>query len=347
MGESFILVVMIDNPGISLPVMYSTPRADAVAHYVAARYAMAGPIECSLLHRGFNDSFEVRSGDGKHAVLRLSSRRARGEADVASETAFVAYLDQAGIPVAAPVPARDGTLFGTAQLPEGPRPAVLFRYAGGRAPQWESTADARANGVTLARIHRAAGGYADLNEGRYRLDLDHLLHRPLTALLGLRSLDTSAKERFKELASRLSTAVGTRGDLTWTRCHGDCHGFNARILENGTNAGQATFFDFDDGGSGYVAYDLAVFLWARVSFQRRGHAMWHEFIGGYRSIHPIAPADFEAAHLFVPIRHIWLLGEYASRIEGWGSENVPATFLVKELDFLLSWEREKLSPGLF
>ena len=30
-----------------------------------------------------------------------------------------------------------------------------------------------------------------------------------------------------------------------------------------------------------------------------------------------------------------------------GSQNVPATFLIKELDFLLSWEREKLSPGLF
>jgi Ser/Thr protein kinase RdoA (MazF antagonist) len=149
------------------------------------------------------------------------------------------------------------------------------------------------------------------------------------------------------LASRLASAVAACGDLTWTRCHGDCHGFNARILENGPNAGQAAFFDFDDGGPGYLAYDLAVFLWARVSFQRRGHAMWHEFIDGYRSIHPIAPADFEATHLFVAIRHIWLLGEYASRIEGWGSQNVPATFLIKELDFLLSWEREKLSPGLF
>ena len=121
----------INRLGISLPVMYSTPRADAVAHYVGARYAMTGPIECSLLHRGFNDSFEVRSGDGQHAVLRLSNRRARGEADVASETAFLAYLDQAGIPVAAPMPAKDGTLFAAAELPEGARPAVLFRHAGG------------------------------------------------------------------------------------------------------------------------------------------------------------------------------------------------------------------------
>jgi Ser/Thr protein kinase RdoA (MazF antagonist) len=338
---------MIGNPGLSLPVMYSTPRADAVARYVASRYAMPGPLECSLLHRGFNDSFEVRSADGQRTVLRLSSRRARGEADVATETAFIAFLDQAGIPVAAPVRAKDGTLFGAAQLPEGPRPSVLFRYAEGRAPRWDSAADARANGVTLARIHRAAGGYADLNGGRYRLDLDHLLRRPLSALLRVRSLDTAAKEGFTELASRLSSAVAARSELTWTRCHGDCHGFNACILENGPNIGQAMFFDFDDGGFGYVAYDLAVFLWNRVIFQRRGHAMWHEFIDGYRSIHPITQPDFEATHLFVPIRHMWLLGEYASRIDGWGSNNVPATWLTKELDFMLSWEREILSRRLF
>jgi Ser/Thr protein kinase RdoA (MazF antagonist) len=157
---------MIDNPDVSLPVMYSTPRADAVARHVASRYALPGPLDCSLLHRGFNDSFEVRSNDGQRAVLRLSSWRARGEADVASETAFVAYLDQAGIPVAAPVPATNGTLFGAAQLPEGRRPAVLFRYAEGRTPLWDSTADARANGVTLARIHRAANCFSDRNGGR-------------------------------------------------------------------------------------------------------------------------------------------------------------------------------------
>jgi Ser/Thr protein kinase RdoA (MazF antagonist) len=121
---------------------------------------------------------------------------------------------------------------------------------------------------------------------------------------------------------------------------------NARIATEGQHAGHAVFFDFDDGGWGYLAYDLAVFLWAHVSFGRRGHAMWQAFIDGYRSVRRIAPADLEATHFFVPIRHVWLLGEYASRIPEWGSEAVPATMLQKQLDFLLTWEREKLSPGL-
>jgi Ser/Thr protein kinase RdoA (MazF antagonist) len=231
-------------------------------------------------------------------------------------------------------------------LPEGRRPAVLFRHAEGRAVEWESAADARANGVTLARFHRAANGYADRNAGRYRLDLDHLLHRPFSWLLGLKSLDAGAKQGFTELAARLAATVAARGELTWTRCHGDCHGFNAHIPQEGPHAGQAMFFDFDDGGPGYLAYDLAVFLWARVSFQRRMHTMWHEFIAGYRSIHPIAPADLEATDLFVPIRHFWLLGEYASRVDEWGSGHLPAAWLVKELDFMQSWEHERLSSSL-
>jgi len=51
-------------------------------------------------------------------------------------------------------------------------------------------------------------------------------------------------------------------------------------------------------------------------------------------------------HLFVPIRHIWLMGEYAGRIAEWGSEAVPTEWLAKQVDILQAWEDEKLSSGL-
>ena len=74
--------------------------------------------------------------------------------------------------------------------------------------------------------------------------------------------------------------------------------------------------------------------------------MWHAFIDGYRSIRSITAADFDALHLFVPIRHIWLMGEYAGRIAEWGSEAVPVEWLAKQVDLLQAWEDEKLAPGL-
>jgi Ser/Thr protein kinase RdoA (MazF antagonist) len=331
----------------SLPVLYSTPLAEVVADFISTRYDLPGPLECKLLRRGWNDTFEVRTKGGERFVFRISKRRARGDADVASETAFLAYLDREGIPVAAAVPLRDGSLFTSVFLSEGQRPAVLFRYAEGRRSQaGSSAADARANGVTLARIHAAAGGFAASDKGRYRLDHDHLLHRPLSSILVLVDLGDSVRTGLVDLTARLSTALAEWDGLSWTRCHGDCHGYNANIALQGPQAGQAVFFDFDESGPGYLAYDLAVFLWCCVSFGRKQHAFWHAFIEGYRTIREVPHADLEAVRLFVPIRHLWLTGEYASRIQEWGSQAVPADWIAAQLDFMLSWENEKLAPAL-
>jgi Ser/Thr protein kinase RdoA (MazF antagonist) len=330
----------------SFPAVYSTPRAEEVADFVSTHYDLPGSIECKLLNRGFNDTFEVRTGGGERFIFRVSARRARGDADVASETGFLAYLDSRGIPVAAAVPMRSGSLFTSVFSPEGQRPAVLFRYAEGRPSKARGlAADARANGVTLARLHDVAGGFAD-DKARYRLDCDHLLHKPSSFILAIEGLSDSVRTGLVDLTRRLSTALAERDELSWTRCHGDCHGYNAHIALQGAKAGQAVFFDFDESAPGYLAYDVAVFLWCCVIFERKDHAFWHAFTEGYRSIRELPRADFEAAHLFVLVRHIWLLGEWASRIPEWGSQAVSADWIAAQLDFMLSWEKEKLAPGL-
>lgn len=334
------------GPVAGLRVAYSTATAQAVAEFVAAHYDLPGPLGCSLVNRGFNDTFAVRAPGHRRFLLRLSGARRRGPADVAGETDFLAYLDAAGVPVAAALPTRGGALFTAAPLPEGPRPAVLFRHAEGCAPQLDAPEDARAQGMTLARIHHAAEDYPGREAGRYRLNLDHLLHRPLAAMLELDALAGQAREVLAGLASRLAAGITARDGLSWTRCHGDCHGLNARIAAAGPRTGEAIFFDFDDGGFGYLAYDLAVHLWAQMSFGRQRIAMWHAFIDGYRSVRAITLADLDAVHLFVPIRHIWLMGEMAGCLAEWGSEGMSTAWLDREVTFLRSWEAERLSGRL-
>jgi len=58
-----------------LGVVYSTAAASAVAEFVASQYDLPGPLECSLLNRGFNDSFAVRASNDARYVLRLSGKR--------------------------------------------------------------------------------------------------------------------------------------------------------------------------------------------------------------------------------------------------------------------------------
>jgi hypothetical protein len=62
-------------------------------------------------------------------------------------------------------------------------PPSLDSFASkGKEPGYHSANDARAHGVTVASIHAAANGFPQWNSGGYRLDLDHLLHRPLVSV---------------------------------------------------------------------------------------------------------------------------------------------------------------------
>lgn len=321
--------------------IYSTPSANAIARFVSQHYALPQPVTCRLLSRAFNDVFLVVSADGERFVFRLSHHRARGPADVRTETDFLAHLDRSGVPVAAAVATRDGALFLSGTFFEGPREGVLFRALGGRNADLASTPDARAQGVTLAKMHNAAAGFR-AEKPLYKLDLEQLLHRRLGWIQELRRA-TGAKvvTEFDSIAARAAKGIATLDDLTWTYCHGDCHGSNARILDDGT----AAFFDFDECGPGYLAYDLAVFLWAKVTFGRSFYAAWDAFIDGYRTIRPISATDLEGAHIFVIVRHICFLGEFSSRAREWGSENV-SDVADGQLEFLEAWERDRLANRL-
>lgn len=320
---------------------YSTPRIEAIGRFIDKHYGLPGPVNCRLLNRGLNDTYLVVDGSGERYVFRLSHRRSRGPADVKTETAFITHLRRAGVPVAAPVATRDGAFFLQGRTPEGPREGVLFREISGREPDATDAGDARANGRTLALLHDAAQTFS--SEGAaYRLDLEHLLHRPCAQIRDSRVVeDADILNELESIATRTAKAIEACGNLNWIYCHGDCHGFNARI----NDAGQAVFFDFDDGGPGYLAYDLSVFLWAKVSFGRTLTPMWTAFIDGYRDIRPIAPQDFEAALRFVIVRHFWLMGEYASRANEWGSNAVG--WIERQAAFLRAWEAERFADRLF
>jgi Ser/Thr protein kinase RdoA (MazF antagonist) len=137
-----------------------------------------------------------------------------------------------------------------------------------------------------------------------------------------------------------------KGALAWGHCHGDCHGFNARITESGSLGRAAAFFDFDDGGPGWLGYDLAVYLWNKA-LNPATLNLWPPFLEGYRSVLPLASKDLDATLLFVPIRHIWLLGEYAAHASIWGLDHLSTAWLDRQVAFLRNWEDQHLLPRLF
>ncbi|CAJ0822443.1 hypothetical protein [Ralstonia flaminis] len=52
----------------------------------------------------------------------------------------------------------------------------------------------------------------------------------------------------------------------------------------------------------------------------------------------IGDADFAAIALFVVVRHFWLMGEYAGRVDVWGTQAMTKTWLQKQVELLTAWE---------
>jgi Ser/Thr protein kinase RdoA (MazF antagonist) len=323
----------------SLPCAYATPSADSVARFVAERFEFGPVTACRMLNRSFNDVFVVERGIQK-AVLRLSRAGRRRRSDLEYEAGLLTHLRSRSVAVAVPYRGCDGQYCQEAAGAEGIRLALLFDFVEGRDPQ-ESPADRWAQGAALARFHAGAADFCSMHE-RVRLDLGHLLARPLAWMGPMLNTRPDDRAYLAGLAERLRRVVGERhGELSQCVCHGDCHGSNARI----DSLGSATLIDFDDGGPGWVAYDLAVFLWTACAFFPQRRALWRYFLDGYRSVRPIPRADLDAVPLFVPLRHIWLLGEYAAGAGGWGTWWLGEWF-DRQIAFLRAWEEEQPSDPL-
>jgi Ser/Thr protein kinase RdoA (MazF antagonist) len=318
---------------------YATLSARSIARFVAERFPFGPITSCRLLQRGFNDLYIVAAGD-RRAVLRLSRAGRRSASDLEYEALLLAHLRSRDVSVVTPQCGRDGRYCQPASAPEGTRFALLFDFIPGREPE-ETPADAYAQGSILARIHAETAGFT-VPYDRFALDLEHLLDRSLAALGALLDDRAAARQYLTDLASRLHRLVAERtGAISWGTCHGDCHGFNARFGQDGT----ATLFDFDDGGVGWRAYDLAVFLWSACAFAPARRLLWRDFLAGYRSRNTLARADLDAVPVFVPVRHIWLMGEYAAGSTGWGTQWLGSWF-DQQIEFLKNWEAEQFSDPL-
>lgn len=323
-----------------LSVVSSTLSGDTMAKSVEALYSVGTVTKCHLLRRGFNHVYALELENGQRCIARLSSHRARGEPNAAYEASLLEHLKTTGACVAAPWRTRSGLPFASLNTAEGPRTLMVFDWLHGNPPG-EALPDIEVMGAGLAHLHVASQNYAG-PASSYKLDVTYLLQRPLEHLLLAPTLDSTLREQFSALAKDLSRRIAQYPNLTSVTCHGDCHGGNTFVTDGPNGTRVASFFDFDDAGPGYLAYELAVYLWGQqmgtaTAIDGDKLARWHHFLKGYRSIQHLPQADFEAIALFVPVRHFWFIGEYASRIHEWGSQALPQPWLQKQVELLTAW----------
>jgi Ser/Thr protein kinase RdoA (MazF antagonist) len=132
-------------------------------------------------------------------------------------------------------------------------------------------------------------------------------------------------------------------------CHGDTHGFNNHVCLDAAGANQVTFFDFDDAGPGFLAYDLAVLPWSyltRKNLSEPDDALrerWRRYVHAYRIAGGrVSERDLGALPMFLQLRHLWNLGEGLGRLHHWGANAFSTEWLRKQPDVMDAWDRIEL-----
>jgi Ser/Thr protein kinase RdoA (MazF antagonist) len=337
-----------------------TPLApEALVPILAAEYELPAPVGCAPLSSGLNDVFWVTTG-GETFILKVYRAGWRTAAEVRAEMEALLHLDRGGVRVALPVARRESGFVGVLPAPFPERPVVLFTCAPGAGLDAREEAGCRRFGRALAELHRATDDFAG---APVRYDLEHLVEEPLAALEPYLKDRPTAREYLRELAGRLRAGIERlpAGVLDWGYCHGD---FRAANLFWDEATGAVTLFDFEMGGLGFRAFDIAYaqttihrmaleLLWGAPPPENDGR-LWVAFLRGYEERRPLSAADREAIPLFVAMRPLQLMGTLlaTARQRRPGQETWPQTqgdglpggdLFDRALRFLRAWDAAYLA----
>jgi Ser/Thr protein kinase RdoA (MazF antagonist) len=214
-----------------------------------------------LLYIGVNDTYLVNTAGATRYVLRVYRAGWRTLENILFELDALLHLNRCGVPVSIPIPLRNGEYSYSLQAPEGKRYVVLFTYANGQEPRYTERAEAIQYGRSVARIHEASNSFKSVHS-RFSIDIEHLLFSSLKTIepyLASRSPDLEYLARLTDRLIGYLDALPLSG-LDNGFCHGDLHGANANVDDGGI----MTFYDFDCCGTGWRAYDIAVFKWSSI-----------------------------------------------------------------------------------
>jgi len=300
----------------NFPVIYSTLDPEFLAQDILPGFGMETVSECRFFSGGFNDTYRVKTEDGSTYYLRAYRIQWRALADIQYELDVLYHLKRKGFPAAKPMLYHDGELFCAVPAPEGIRYLVLFTEAPGPEISYEREPKkvAQRYGQAVAEMHNALDDFSSPHP-RFHKDLEHFTEKPLKNIapfLAHRPEDWAYIQKFTEtLRQRILALPASK--LEQGFCHGDLQGYHANVAPDGT----LTFFDFDCGGYGYRAYDLAVFLWC-CRLEEAVDVRWEPFLKAYREARSIEDLDVQAVPLFVCARYLWHISVHTQNSPDWG-----------------------------
>ncbi|MGB0848454.1 MAG: phosphotransferase enzyme family protein [Thiolinea sp.] len=319
---------------LNISASYSTLAATDLLEHVVPQYQVKSPIRCEFWLRGLNDTYKITAKTDNY-ILRVYRKDWRTLSQIKFEVDALNYLHEQGANVSYPIKRLDGEYVTTLNTPEGVRYVIVTAFAEGAALSYDDVQDAYIYGANVADIHTLSAGFAS-EHPRFELDHVRLLSEPLECIRPFLAHRPECWKFLENFGARLLSFMEAirDQDADYGLCHGDFHGWNAHY-----HSDTLTFFDFDDCGYGWRAYDLAVFRWdARLD--KKENERWAAFIKGYRSKRDISDADLKLTTTFMAIRDIWLMGEHMGNAKDFGRGWMGDEYIDERIAFLKAIEEE-------
>ena len=320
------------------PVTNSTLKSQALVERILSKYKLPTPIKCKFLSLGVNDTYRVNAGSSTY-YFRVYRFGWRTKVEIEAELDMLTYLHRRHLPVSYPIKRKDGRYLNRIAAPEGVRYAALFSNAPGKQVNL-NIKQSCSYGELAAQVHACLDKTPD-DPRRFHLNSSHFIDEPLQHIgpfLDHRKEDFDYLDRVgRELWLKIDDLLPEKKKPEYGNCHGDHHGGNVNL----DNDGNLTLFDFDCYGYGWRAYDIAVFLWDRgFDLSKTGKARrtrkWNSFLKGYSKVRALSDRELAATVVFVPIRHIWLLGLHTQISETLGTWTHDGYF-DRNIDFIKKW----------
>ena len=328
---------------MKFPILQSVFSPEELKKIICDRYKSLGKIQLlRLFVDSLNTTYILKTMKASY-YLRVYTYAWRSKNEIESEIDLLLFLAKKDIPVSVPIKDDDGRMLQIIPMPEGDRFIVLFSEAKGSVQKMNFKRSYE-YGKLVAQIHKCTANYPYDNR-RFEINLDHLIEKPLQNLNvtfperenDLAYLNSVGQELSKKIKDQLAKSKSEYGI-----CHGDHHGWNVHFNEKG----EMTLFDFDCFGYGWRAYDNAVFLWSHSvpywSKQTKSNRtkLWNKFLKGYSEILDYPDDEIKYSYIFVPIRHIWLLGLHSGLQPRLGSQWMNDHYFASHIDFIKRWVKE-------
>ena len=298
---------------------------EALAREALGCWALSS-ADIRLIKQRENAVFAVTTGDGKRYAMRIHRAGYHTDGELSSELEWMRALNEFGVRTPGVVPATDGGLFQTVNVPPIPEPRqvdVLSWIDGVAIGSIEDgvedvTVVAQSYhlvGRLVARMHQFARQWPP-PEGfiRHEWDEDGLLGAEpwWGQFWELDALDSSQRDllqRARQAAQLELTVYGKSADR-YGLIHAD------PLPENFLRGddGEIRVIDFDDGGFGWFIFDFATALFFHLGepwFDDLQAAM----LAGYREVEELPPELEARLPLFLLLRGFSYLGWVHTRKE--------------------------------